>query len=56
VPVIRDLDEFEPAFFDGELDARRAGVERVFEEFFDCCRGPQDDLDVSYCLAYSHLS
>lgn len=33
--VIGYLDKLETAFFDRELDLGRAGVERVFDQFFD---------------------
>jgi hypothetical protein len=33
--IVRDLDKLQPAFFNGQFDRGRPGVERVFDELFD---------------------
>jgi hypothetical protein len=35
VAIVRDLDELEASFFQGELDGGRTGVERVLNELLD---------------------
>ena len=44
VAVVGDADELAAAGFDFDADARGAGVERVFEEFFDHGGRAVDDL------------
>ena len=44
VAVVGDADEFAAAGFDLDADAGGAGVERVFEEFFDDGGGAFDDF------------
>ncbi len=43
-PVVADADEAAPARFDGDVDAARAGVERVLDQLFDRRGGPLDDF------------
>ena len=42
VPVVRDANQFPPAVLDLDRDPRRAGVERVFEQFLHHGRGAFD--------------
>ena len=46
VAVIGNLDQFETAIFEGELDGGRAGVEGIFNQLLDSICGSVDDL---YC-------
>ena len=44
MPVVGDLNQFSSAVFDRELNACRAGIKCVFDEFFDHAGGALDDL------------
>jgi hypothetical protein len=43
-PVIRHLDQLEPAGVEADADLSRAGVERIFNEFLKRARRPLDHL------------
>jgi hypothetical protein len=42
--VVDDADELGPAFFEIDFDSRCAGVQAVFEQFFDDAGRPLDYL------------
>jgi len=42
--VVSDLKELESAFFDENIDLRRVGIDRVFDEFFQGVGGALDDF------------
>src|SRR5690606_2001504 len=42
--VVGDADQLRAAFFDGDVDVRRAGVEAVLDQLLDDAGGSLDDL------------
>ena len=42
--VVGDADEFAPALLDGDVDSRRAGIDRILDDLLDHARRPLDDL------------
>src|SRR5262249_4214531 len=48
VAVVHDADKLAAALFDVDVDARRAGVEAVFQKLLDDAGGPLDDFAGSY--------